>query len=277
MELFSAFLVSGHTDTGKILRTLRERKGYLVPLHEFIKSIGMGDNRYYSGELSQVANLFAISDESRPSHFTKMRLLEFLFFHRNHTTGYGVGFIRNGLIKHEFNKFGTSDLDLMESLRLMSTFLLVENDAYDRATVADAYRITPAGRYYLRYLSNKFAYLDLVLQDTPIGDRNSFDTIKSLVSSRELDDRFKRVDAFVSYLVGEEEREHAAILNASDSMPLRTKIMTGLKRDFESDHQFIVQARRRSRRSDLLKTPYVEKDAVPPAEASDSPPEFVGE
>jgi len=115
MELFSAFLVSGHTDTGKILKTYRQRHGYLIPLHEFIKSVGLGDNRYYSSELSHVVNLFAISDESRPSHFTKLRLLEYLFFHRNHTTSYGMGFIRTDLIKQEFGRFGTSDVDITDS------------------------------------------------------------------------------------------------------------------------------------------------------------------
>jgi hypothetical protein len=169
-----------------------------------------------------------------------------------------MGFIRTDLIKQEFTKFGTSETDIMESLRLMGAYFLLENDAYERSTVGNAYRITPAGRYYLRYLANKFAYLDLVFQDTPIGDRNAFDVMKSLIASRELEDRFKRVDAFVSYLVGEEEREHAAILNASDSMPLRSKIMPVLKRAFESDHQFIVQQRRRGRR--VEPTPYTEKD-----------------
>jgi hypothetical protein len=149
--------------------------------------------------------------------------------------------------------------DIAESLRLMTAHLLLENDIYERAAPGNAYRITPAGRYYLRYLSNKFAYLDLVCQDTPIADRATFDVIKEIVGSHELGDRFKRVDAFVSYLGGEEEREHAAILNASDSMPLRSQIMPALRKAFESDRQYIVQQRRRRGRSEPEKTPYIPK------------------
>jgi len=115
MVLFSGFLLFVHPNTSKIMKTVRQRHGYLIPLHEFIKSVGLGDNRYYSSELSHVVNLFAISDESRPSHFTKLRLLEYLFFHRNHTTSYGMGFIRTDLIKQEFGRFGTSDVDITDS------------------------------------------------------------------------------------------------------------------------------------------------------------------
>jgi hypothetical protein len=257
MELFSLFLVSGHTDTGKILATYRNHHGYLIPLHEFIKSVGLGEYRYYNSELSQVANLFSISDESHPSHFTKLRLLDYLFYHRNHSTSYGLGFIRTDLIKQEFRKIGTSEADITESVRILSAYLLVENDMYDRSKVGNAYRITPAGRYYLRFLCDKFAYLDLVCQDTPIADPSVYEVIKELVSHSDLEDRFRRVRAFVNYLVAEEEREHAAILNTSDSIPIRAKLMPDLKASFEGDERFVRSRRRRSRV--VEKTPYTAK------------------
>jgi len=96
-------------------------------------------------------NLFSISDESRPSHFTKFRVLEYLFFHRNRSTTYGLGFIPTDIVRKEFLKFGTSDQDITESLRILSAYLLVENDLYERSAAGNAYRITQAGRYYLRY------------------------------------------------------------------------------------------------------------------------------
>lgn len=258
MELFSLFLVSGHTDTGKILSTFRKSHTYLIPLHEFIKSVGLGDYRYYNSELSQVANLFSISDESHPSHFTKLRLLDYLFYHRNHSTTYGLGFIRTDIIRQELLKIGTSEADVTESFRILSAHLLVENDVYDRGKVGNAYRITAAGRYYLRFLCDKFAYLDLVCQDTPIADQKAFDLIMELVSSSELEDRFERVRAFVNYLAGEEEREHPAILSTTDSIPLRAKLMPDLRASFEGDERFI-RSRRKPRSSAIEKTPYIEK------------------
>jgi hypothetical protein len=251
-------LVSGHTDTAKILETYRsQNRGYMVPLHEFIKSIGLGDYRYYNSELSQVVNLFSLSDESRPSHFTKIRLLHFLFHHRNHSTAYGLGFMRAELIASEFGKIGTSETDINESLRILGTHLLVENDIYEKEKPGNAYRVTGAGRYYLRYLSDKFTYLDLTCQDTPIADPQMFEAIKGVISKRDLEDRFSRVSSFVSYLLYEEEQEHAAILNTSDSLPLRHKLMPQIRDGFGKDVAFI---RSRRMRRPVLETPYRSKE-----------------
>src|SRR5207245_1360132 len=67
----------------------------------------------------------SISDESWPSHFTKLRLLEYLHYHRNHATSYGIGFINMDVIKLEFRKIGTSEdtqpLSAMRVLALLST------------------------------------------------------------------------------------------------------------------------------------------------------------
>lgn len=253
IEMFSLFLVSGHTDTSKILEIHNSQHGYVVPLHEFIKSIGLGDYRYYNSELSQVINLFSISDESRPSHFTKIRLLQYLYYHRNRSTAYGLGFVWSDLIKKEFGAIGTSEADIAESLRILSTHLLLENDIYEEGKIGNAYRITGAGRYYLRYLARIFSYLDLACQDTPIADAKAFEQIKELIGTRELGDRFVRVRSFMGYLAAEEEREHAAILYTSESIPLRQKMLPGLTDGFEADVTYI---RSRRRRGAVAETPY---------------------
>src|SRR5579864_1193987 len=258
MDVFSSFLVSGHTDALKMLDTVRETRGYLIPLHEFIKSIGLGEYRFYYGDLSYVLNVFSISDESRPSHFTKLRLLEYLFHHRNRSTALGIGFIGIDFIRSDFQRIGTSEADLTESLKVLSRFLLVENDVYDADRTGHGYRITAAGRYYLRYLVNKFTYLDLVLQDTPIADNTAFEEMKDLLTSRELEDRFARVETFLTYLLAEEEREHSAVLSTSESIPLRQKMMPPIITDFHSDKDFIRSKRRRRRKGEP--TPYISED-----------------
>src|ERR1700678_2250430 len=161
------------------------------------------------------------------------------------------------VIRIEFGKIGTSETDLEQSLRILSTYLLLENGRYDRSTIGNAYRITPAGRYYLRYLAGKFSYLDLVCQDTPVWDVKTFDTIKELIHSTDLEDRFKRVGAFVNHLAEDEKQEHAAILSTPESIPLRGEIMTTLKSDFEGHVRYIRKNRTRLR---VEKTPNSAKE-----------------
>ncbi len=260
MDIFSDFLTSGHTDAQKILWTYRNHASYLVPLHEFIKSISLGDSRYYRGELSPVLNLYALSDESRPSHFTKLRLLEYLFHYRNHSSTFGVGLVRTDVIRSEFRRIGTSDADVSESLRILGQHSLVENDIYDARQLGDAYRVTPAGRYYLRYLAVRFSYLDLILQDTPIADAQTFCLIRDRIDSRDMGERFARVEAFLNYLIAEEDREHAAVVSTSDSIPLRRKLVFEMLPEYQNEKQYILtRLAPQGERLTPIPTPYSER------------------
>ena len=259
MKMFGMFLTSGHTDAGKMLSIVRSRSEYLIPLHEFVKAIGLGDSRYYQTENSYIMNLYAIADESRPSHFTRLRILHYLFLHRSRTTMYGVGFVRTDVFKQEFMRIGTSEIDFVESLRTLTAYSLLENDIYDADQISQAYRITVAGRYYMRYFAGKFAYLDLILHDTPIADSRIFDAISELIGSKELDYRFRRVQLFLHYLAAEEEKEHSAILVTSESMSLRKQLVPSMMKEFEEDQQYIIRrvAERRLLPSTEVRTPYI--------------------
>lgn len=261
MEVFSGFLTSGHTDAGKMLSIYRQDEAYDIPLHEFIKSIGLGDLRYYQSNLSSVLNLYSISDESRPSHFTKLRLLEFLYFHRTRSSfAFGMGFIPTPTICEEFKKIGTSDTDIYESLRALGSLALVENEIYDFQKISLAYRVTPAGRHYLRFLAGQFSYLDLVVQDTPISDADTFEMIKKSIQSTDLIIRFERVAAFLEYLCNEEEREYPVIISTSESLPLRKKLIPDKIKGFEEDKVYILgRVAKRKGRFAGDRTPYIEK------------------
>jgi len=171
-----------------------------------------------------------------------------------------MGFIPTETIKAEFAKIGTSELDIVESLKLLGSYALVENDVYDFKTVSAAYRITPAGRYYLRFLQGRFSYLDLVLQDTPISDESTFKVLKKLLASKDMDDRFQRVTAFVQYLNNEEEREYPVIISTSESIPLRKKLTPSLLQELEEDKCFIREGISR-RRIPVNATPYSLKES----------------
>jgi hypothetical protein len=119
----------------------------------------------------------------------------------------------------------------------------------------------------MRYLAAKFAYLDLVLHDTPIADNAVVSQIYGLVSNVELEDRFARVDLFLNYLGSEEEREYAAILATSESMPLRRRLIPDMLREFHEDRAFIrgSVARRKRFPDTAIRTPY---EVSPPSAAS---------
>lgn len=112
----------------------------------------------------------------------------------------------------------------------------------------------------MRHLAGRFSYLDLVLQDTPISDHSAFETIKKIIHSTELEDRFQRVAAFLQYLNSEEEREYPVIISTSESLPLRNRLIPDKIREFEEDRAYIrdrVSARKERFLGEA--TPYEQK------------------
>lgn len=209
LDLFNNFILSGATNMPKILDKFRSG-GYIVPFHEFAKSVILGDYRFYKESRSLFANLFSVSAGRNASHFTSLRLLSYLTATAESHQG-NEGFVDlQGVITAFADAFDNEDdcIKTIEKMILLNR-QLVELDTRRTDTIAgaSAIRITTSGDYYLNYMANAFAYLDLVWHDTPFNDSGVFDQLVRLIHSTDMEDRFVRVDKFLDYLEGEEERE----------------------------------------------------------------------
>jgi hypothetical protein len=221
LQLFTTFLTSGATDVGKML-WIAERSGtYNVPYHEFVKSIMLGDRAYYKEEASPILNIFNVSSHRNASHFNAHRIIRVLLAHRGETTSVGRGFVNLERLIAEFENVFDNREAFVWTLDRMVRFRLVETSSRSSESVEGAshVRITSAGWYYLRFLSKAFAYLDLVLQDTPVDDhavhvelRQSVRDVDNMADKDELKlarirTRFARVEAFLAYMQDEEDYE----------------------------------------------------------------------
>jgi hypothetical protein len=62
------------------------------------------------------------------------------------------------------------------------------------------YRATSIGIYHLQFWSGSFAFIDATSTDTPIFENDLREQITKLAPSFEIRDRYKRADAFRTYL-----------------------------------------------------------------------------
>jgi hypothetical protein len=173
LQMFTTFLISGATDVDKMLRIYRRDGAYFVAFHEFVKSIMLGDRRFYRESQSPIMNVFDCGSEKNSSYFTTLRLLRLLLGHRGETTPEGQGYLALGRTVALFEDVFDNREDLLRILNRLITRQLVETNTRSTESIEGAshIRITSAGWYYVRYLVPSFAYLDLVLQDTPLDDR----------------------------------------------------------------------------------------------------------
>lgn len=212
LDLFRAFLSSGNTDVDKILRIVAESGSYSLPFHEFAKSAILGSRRFYRSSVSHFLNVFKRSDAPAASHVASLRILGRLMAAERAPSSHGEGYVELPQILKEYRQsFGYAD-DAVFWLGELLRRDLVESEPPRIQAVerADAFRITAAGAYYIKYLCNSFAYLDLVFIDTPLLDQAAAKRIAGMAKVGDMAIRFDRVRMFLDYLEEAESRELAA-------------------------------------------------------------------
>lgn len=240
LEMFNTFLVSGATDVNKILRIYQREGTYNVAFHEFLKSVMLGEKLYYrESDDNPVMNVFECSTYQNSSHFTSLRILNLLQSHKDVYNAEGRGFIEWSKVQYEFeNAFDNLDDVLFSAQRLLKWKLIEvntkSNDSFENVTHI---KCTSAGNYYLCSLHKEFAYIDLVLQDTPLNDlaiaQELTEYMKQVdnLSGKEEDKRerilvrFNRIKLFLEYLLQEESHEMTSISEAPINIIFKTKFV----------------------------------------------------
>lgn len=221
LDMFTMFMTSGATDVDKMLSIYRRSGEYFVAFHEFVKSIMLGERRYYRDRASAIMNVFDCGSERNASHFTCLRIIRLLSGRRGEWNREGQGFVDIGeLLSMSEDTFDNRE-DVLRSLNRLVSKQLVEVNTKSTESISGAshVRTTSAGWYYSKYLVKAFSYLDLVLQDTPLDDSEVESKLREHVhevdnlSDREdqklerMSVRFARVRTFIDYLLKEEQRE----------------------------------------------------------------------
>lgn len=217
LEIFKNFLLSGHSKISEYMSFgYGSSNGGGIPIWEFFKSIALDSNFYYQVSKSSVLNLFYPSS-SNSNHFTKIRILNFLFCRSLKKTK-KIEFIEIDIISELFLKAGYSKDVILEEIQILFDYNLISTSEYsediEENTVIDgssSITITPVGVYYLKKLLGKFMYVDLVLQDTPIYSDKFFDELTSVFpdsdehGNRDLRKRKLTTEVFLNYLRDQEK------------------------------------------------------------------------
>jgi hypothetical protein len=253
LQMFTTFLTSGATDVDKMLVICRHYGSYNVSFHEFLKSVMLQDRAYYKEDQSPIFNLFNCSSERNSSHFTALRVLSLLLTHRGETSPQGKGYADLGRMVGFFAETFDNVSDISVTLDRLVNKQLIEVNTRATHTVSGAshVRVTAAGWYYVRYLVRTFAYLDLVLQDTPLNDENLEKALRqSVYDVNNLADkeqekydrmqvRFNRTLWFLDYLAQEEKREFDTFNLQRAPAPLCDPFMPTIVRTFRNDREYI--------------------------------------
>ncbi len=192
LEYLASFIGSGYVDTARILEVAERGDIYVIPVHEFMRSIIYGENDLYDPSSSRIANIFDISVADEREHFLLPLLLAEIQ-HAGEASRSG-GFVEQNAIYEAAAKWGFSpDQTKWQLDRAVDKRLLDLNPG----TGAQPYRITSVGAYMHRAMLVTFSYVDAMIVDTPVLDPS----IRSEISDvRSISDRLDRADVFCDYL-----------------------------------------------------------------------------
>lgn len=245
LENFKSFLLSGHSKISEYMAFEYGIGGVGIPIWEFFKSIALDSNYYYETTKSKIVNIFYPS-KNNTNHFTKVRILNYLFSKLNKSSK-KVDYFSVFEISVEFLKAGYSTEIIEEEIQELFDYKLISTSEFSE-DVEEDYKIdsnslitiTSVGVYYLKSLINKFHYIDLVLEDTPIYDSLSFEKIcKTFPDSdeygnRNLEQRKLTVQNFTDYLSEQENKDKKFISNFDDNIimfDINAYLMSNISKD----------------------------------------------
>lgn len=209
LTMFTYFTISGNTNVKEMFHKNEVSGWYQIAYHQFIKSVMLGEHRYYSQERSHLINIFDFDTSISDSHFNNLRIIKYLLNNNNKRSPIGRGYVSIEELISKAELTGIRRDVIYDSLLRLASWRLIEFDNQSKKDVLNASyaKITNAGEYYLSNLKNEFVYLDGVLVDTPLSDDSLFRYIKRFINSTDITRRLERTQRFVDYLETAESNE----------------------------------------------------------------------
>lgn len=206
LEFVTSFIGSPNVEATKIIA--HADGGYIIPVHEFSKQALLGNYSYYDPETSIALNLFDIILPNASSHFLMPLLLAYLtspIGDKDKDNFYSIKGIYD-----EMQNLGFSIEQIDESLKRLTNKKLIEItkrfsfEEDNGETLKDMpreFRITTIGEYHLKKWMGTFAYLDAVVVDTPILDKDTDNLIGKNVRDFDIEKRYIKTLEFKNYLI----------------------------------------------------------------------------
>ena len=242
LNLFARFLISGNTKIDEMIDIYRYQGSYTIAYHHFIKSIILGDYKYFTAPYSYLMNLFDFNMEFQNSHFLNLRILAYANDHLGNESDIGRGYVSINNLNKEASDVRISLDAIADSLVKLARYGLIVLDTRARDSLKNAsyFKITECGHYYLHFLVDRFAYLDLMWMDAPIADVDLVKDLRSHINDVDLDNRFDRTKKFLDYLTRMEEKELTMNPEYQGSKLCKYRFMGRIMQNFEKDKKYIL-------------------------------------
>lgn len=206
LRMTREFLARGYTDPASALRIHKETGKYILPQHEALRSILLGNQPVYSEEYSVIGNPF----DSRLSK-TNAQLLRLFVLSALVTLGSSSSFrnLEGDEIRERLADIGFSEDYAQKVMADLCRLSFVSGSDFESISLQSNFFPTRLGGYMIRELVGDLTFVENVLMDTFIGDSDRWNSLRHLTdeirAEREpvprLELRIQRAREFFEYMI----------------------------------------------------------------------------
>lgn len=180
LRMTREFLARGYTDPAKALSTFYKKGKYTLPKQEAFRSILLGNQSVYSEKYSVIGNPFDSRLGRSNGELLRLFVLSALVKHSSES---GASYLDAPTIRERLNSIGFSETDTLHILSGLCELRFVHTSSHGKASLTCNYYPSRLGGHIVRDLLGNFEFIENVMMDTFISDKDVWNKLKGLTQS----------------------------------------------------------------------------------------------
>jgi hypothetical protein len=205
LRMTREFLQSGWTASGKALRLYQSTGRYLMPQHEALRAIMLGNQQIYSEEFSVIGNPFDSRLAKTEAQLVRLYILSAIVML---SSSKSFRYLEGTEIQRCLREVGFGDNIITRTIEDLCKLRFMHTIAHTAPSLEASYVVSRLGGYIVKHFIGDMMFLENVMVDTFIADRDVWDSIRALTTAiyaerdtmKRMTLRKQRVTEFFSYM-----------------------------------------------------------------------------
>lgn len=176
LRMTREFIEHGYTNPGKAIRIYKEHGSYILPKHEALRAILVGNQAVYSEAYSLVGNPFDARRGKTNFQLLRLFILSALV---QSSADPAFQYVDGIDLRKNLRKIGVGDDDSLAVLNDLCKLRFISTAGHDAPEFKSSYYPTRLGGYITKELISNFMYIECVMMDTFISDETLWEALKS--------------------------------------------------------------------------------------------------
>ena len=207
LRMTREFIEHGYTNPSKAMRIYKEHGAYVLPRHEALRAILLGNQAIYSEAYSLVGNPFDARQGKTNFQLLRLFVLSALV---QYSSDPAFQYVDGIDIRKNLRKIGVGDEVTLSILRDLCKLRFINTAAHDSAAFKSSYFPTRLGGYITKDLIANFMFVECTMMDTFIANEDVWEKLKSyerLINNsshdvvKRIEHRIERAICFYDYMI----------------------------------------------------------------------------